>query len=282
MDKTVLETINVIYDKLFPAEKKVADFILKNYRDVVYMNVSELAAKANASDATVIRTAKRLGCTGYSQLQIELCKDIEKSELLTDKDDELSSVQKFFLIEAERINRLASTIDLYQLINIAKVIISSSCTHIIAVGNTTPISSDLGFRLERRGIKCTYSPIYEQFLNHINLGDSNECVIAITRSGRSKQVIQAIKMAKKKEMKIIVITGEVNNELFQYVDYVIKLNELKTKVSSIYHPDSHLLEYAINDSLLYVINNVQIANNPSIELTDEIDEIGIMISEFKI
>ena len=43
VQKTVLETIDEMYDKIFQAERKVADFVRKNPELVVNANVSELA-----------------------------------------------------------------------------------------------------------------------------------------------------------------------------------------------------------------------------------------------
>lgn len=282
MSDTVLDNIQNQFDILFPAEKKVASYIINNLNEVVNLNVSDLAQRSNTSDATVIRTIKHLGYEGYYHMRLLLSKDMGKYEQLDDSsDDTLTSVQKFFLTEAERINRLARSIDFSQLIEIANVIMSSSMAHIIAVGNTTPISMDLGFRLERAGIKCQYSMIYEQYLNHITLGSSDDCVVAFSRSGASRQVIRAVEIAKKKGMKIIVVTGELNQSLISNADYVIKINELKPLVSTIYKPDSHLQEMAINDALLYVIQSIQKVNENPNDPTEDKDTLGILLSEFK-
>ena len=282
MNISVVDHIQDKLNDLFPAEKKVAEYILNNISEIVNLNVAELANKSGTSSATVIRTVKHLGYEGYYQMRIMISKDIGKSETFFDSEDTLTSVQKFFAIEAERLNRLANTIDLPQLIEIAKVILNCSFTHIIAVGNTTPISTDLGFRLERSGIRCTYSPLYEQFLNHINLGNSEECVIAFSRSGASKQVIQAVKIAAEKGMKIIVITGELKEDLISHADYIIKINEMKTQIAPFSKPDSHLQEIAINDALLYVIKNIQKAKESSTDMLNDKDNIGILLSEFKV
>lgn len=282
MDANVIEHIQNQFEQLFPAEKKVAQYILDNPNEIVHLNAAELAKKSKTSDATVIRTIKHLGFDGYYQMRIQLSKDIGKHEGLFENEDTLSAIQKFFSYEAERINRLAATIDLPQLIEIAKIILNSTYTHIIAVGNTIPVTTDLGFRLERAGVRCTYSPSYEQYLNHINLGDENESVIAITRSGASKQVIRAVEIAKQKGMKIIVITGHKKEDLVQNADYVIKINEIQSQVSNAYKPDSHLQEISINDALLYVIRNIKKAQVTSNEQLNDKDNIGVLLSEFKI
>lgn len=282
MDYSIIENIQNKFESLFPAEKKVAQYVLDHTNEIVHLNVAELARKSKTSDATVIRTIKHLGYEGYYQMRIQLSKDIGKHEILFENEDTLSAIQKFFAYEAERIHRLAATIDLPQLIEIAKVILNSTYTHLISVGNTVPVTTDLGFRLERAGIRCTYSSLYEQYLNHINLGDENECVIAITRSGASKQVIRAVEIAKKKDMKVIVITGHLKEDLTNNADYIIKINEIQSQIATAYKPDSHLQEISINDALLYVIRNIKKAQCTSNESLNDKDNIGILLSEFKV
>ncbi|HEY5583170.1 MAG TPA: hypothetical protein VIK78_01610 [Ruminiclostridium sp.] len=80
--KSVLENINDSYDLLFTAEKKVADYILKNAEHVVSANVSELADLSGASDATVIRMCKRIGYEGFYQMKIKLSHDLGKGSMV--------------------------------------------------------------------------------------------------------------------------------------------------------------------------------------------------------
>ena len=54
-ERDVFETIHKKYGEIFAAERKVADFILKNPETAVDYNVSELAEASGVSDATVIR-----------------------------------------------------------------------------------------------------------------------------------------------------------------------------------------------------------------------------------
>lgn len=281
MSNSVVDNILEKYKGLFPAEKKVADYIIANSSNIINLNVAELASLSATSDATVVRTVKHLGYDGYYQMRLLLSKDIGKSEILDQNEDTISSMKKFFLSEADRIIRLSESIDLSQIVEIANVIINAKCTHLVAAGNTTTVTSDLGFRLERKSIPCTYSLLYEHYYNHITLGSNSDVVIAISRSGASKQVIRAVELAKKKNMKVIVITGELNPSLTNNADYIIKINELRNQIATISKPDSHLQEFAINDALLYAIGSIQKVNNLDESALEDRDNIGILLSEFK-
>ena len=57
------------------SEKKVADYVLENYMEVLDYTVTELAEKAKVSDATVVRFCRSVGYKGYQDLKINLAQD---------------------------------------------------------------------------------------------------------------------------------------------------------------------------------------------------------------
>lgn len=62
---TVKSLIQSNYPTLHQAEKKVADYILSHAHEVVNYSVTELSEKSHASEATIVRTCKKLGYQGY-------------------------------------------------------------------------------------------------------------------------------------------------------------------------------------------------------------------------
>jgi len=59
------------------------------------------------------------------------------------------------------------------------------------------------------------------------LGDENDVLIAISTSGKSKNVLKAIEQAKKQKLKTILLTGK--NEENYDCDVVIKVSSIKTE-----------------------------------------------------
>src|SRR5438093_13626432 len=62
----LLETIR---DRLSRTQRQVADYVLRNYREVGFMGVAELSREAGVSPASVVRFASTLGFRGYPDLQ---------------------------------------------------------------------------------------------------------------------------------------------------------------------------------------------------------------------
>ncbi|NGO13154.1 MurR/RpiR family transcriptional regulator [Streptomyces sp. HC44] len=63
-------------DDLKPAERRVAEFVLKRPREVLFATATDLGAATGTSDATVIRTARSLGYSGLPELKRHLARDL--------------------------------------------------------------------------------------------------------------------------------------------------------------------------------------------------------------
>lgn len=65
---TLLEDMENRYSELTESQKKVAQYIIHHYDQVVFYTLDDLSAEIGVSTTTVIRFARSLGYTGYSDL----------------------------------------------------------------------------------------------------------------------------------------------------------------------------------------------------------------------
>ncbi|HIU77202.1 MAG TPA: MurR/RpiR family transcriptional regulator [Candidatus Pelethocola excrementipullorum] len=275
LEKEVLENIREHYDQIFSAERKVADFVLKNPQKTVDSNVSELARQSGVSDATVVRMCHHIGYTGYYQFRIALSRDLGKRQvgavLLTDS---ANAVENVFLEYAQAMLAIGRRIDANVMANCVNLIKTCKQAHIMAVGNTSPLAQYMGFRLGRLGVKCTYNVAAEYFLNHVNLADTGDIIIAISQSGISKQVVQGMELGKEKALKMIAITAVAQSPVAELADYVL-LSAGKEEPFSYYKGYAHLNETAVIDALLSFVTNEELINKK------QADKPEIILSEFK-
>lgn len=281
---SVIDNIKQLYDELFVAEKKVASYILENMQEVVMLNISELARKSGTSEATVVRMCKHLGYDGYYQTRLLMSRDAGKVKSTTAGNEILTSADQIFVNSSERIEYLSEGISTETLLQAARILLDAKVIHIISVGNSIPIAMDLGFRLERNGQNCTYSMIPEHFINHISLGSSKDVVVTITRSGSSTQVIRATELAHKKKMKTVIVTSELNKQLVDNADCIIRIIDKKMPCFEMMRPESHLLEMAINDALLYVVKNYSKITSNINSGDDDVtaNDVDLLLSQFKL
>ena len=251
-EKSVLLTIEENYDKLFPAEKKIADFIVRNPEQSVQANVSELANLSKVSDATVIRMCKHLGFEGHYQFRLKLARDLghkKGAEMEVTSSDTASDIFRHL---ARRLVELGKTIDDGSLKTAVQFIKDAHYVHLVAVGNTNPFAQYLGYRLGRLGIRCTYDAIPEYFINHVNLASRSDLVIAISQSGSSKHVIRAVELAKRKGLKTITITGNEYSPLSRLADCLLVSSD-EGRPFGDHRSNSRFNETAVIDVLIHVV-----------------------------
>lgn len=276
LEKEVLVNIRENYNNIFAAERKVADFILKNPEKSVDLNVSELAKKSGVSDATVVRMCHRIGYKGYYQFRIALAQDIGKKQIIKTNLSELDdAVEKLLTEYAEDLRAIGKRIDSKVMWNCVNLVKKCNYVHLVAVGNTSPLAQYMGFRLGRLGIKATYNVAPEYFMNHINLADSNDIIIAISQSGTSKQVIQGLELGKEKGLKSIAITAFAQSPVSSLADYVLLSGGLEEDFNY-YKGYAHLNETAVIDALLTFITNEDLIKSY------QTDRLELILSEYKL
>ena len=276
LNKGVLEVIKENYNCIFSAEKKVADFVLKNPQKTVDSNVSELAKQSGVSDATVVRMCHHIGYTGYYEFRITLAKDLGRQQYETvNRVQTHDEVEKQFREYAENIIAIGRRIDADVMWNCVNLLKSCKQAHLLAVGNTCPLTQYMGFRLGRLGIKSTYNVAAEYFLNNVNLADSDDILVAISQSGTSKQVIQGLELGKEKGLKSIAITAYANSPVANLADYVL-LSAGTEGPFNYYKGFAHLNETAVIDALLNFVTNAELINKK------QADRPEIILSEYKV
>lgn len=260
--KEVFTVIKEQYNNIFSAEKKVVDFVLQYPQKAVNSNVSELAKLSGVSDATVVRMCHHIGYTGYYQFRITLARDLGKRQYddvkLTRESD---AVEKMFTEYAESMLAIGKRISIDVIAACVKLLKGCEHAHILAVGNTSPLAQYMGYRLGKIGIRCTYNVASEYFMNHINLADKKDILIAISKSGITEQIVQGMEFGKNKGLKSIAITASMHSPVAELADYVL-LTSGQEEPFNYYKGSEHLKETAVIDMLINFTINEELIESP--------------------
>ena len=156
----------------------------------------------------------------------------------------------------------------------AKIIRESEMVHTVAVGNTSPVAIDMGFRLGRLGIRTSSALVPEYFLSNISLGSRKDAIVAISHSGSSRQVIQALELGREKKMKTIAITGSARSPVSQMADYTLSIS-VDDPLYTEFGASSHVYAMAVIDALLYFVANAD--KEPK-----DVDRLEMLLAEYKL
>ncbi len=276
LNKEVLNVIREMYEEMFSAERKVADFVLQNPQKAVESNVSELAKLSGVSDATIVRMCHHLGYAGYYQFRITLARDIGKKQYgNAESSESIGAIERFFQDYAENMIAIGRRINSETLWNCVNLLRTCNTAHIIAIGNTNALAQYMGFRLGRLGIKSSFGLSAEYYMNHINLADTDDIVIAISKSGTSKSVILGMELAKDKGLKCIAITSHIQSPVSELSDYVL-LSHGKDSSFSYYKEYANTNMMATIDAVLGFVTNEEFIKNK------QADKPELILSEYKV
>ena len=225
--QSVLDCITVLYDQLFDAEKKIAKFILNNPKKVVDMTVSELAEISDVSIASVSRFCRKVGLKGFAQLKISLAQELVDTHKSGEISNDISVdniPQSLQNILANKITELKQTVNLIntdEFREILEGIRDASRVQVIAVGNTIPVAIDAAFKFNELGIPTTAGTIWETQLSYSFTLGKGDVLIAISNSGESDKVLEAVKIANNNKAMTIGITNSPHSAIGEEVQYHI-------------------------------------------------------------
>lgn len=87
-------------------------------------------------------------------------------------------------------------------------------------------------------------------------GRKGDCLLAISTSGKSKNVIEAVKQARKLEMKSITITGLRGTELSKLSNVVIQVPSQDTQIiQNVYQFLTHVICFGIEELIVKSVKN---------------------------
>lgn len=272
----ILDAIRSQLDDMFPAERKVAEYILTHPEEAAQVSITELAGQSGTSDATVIRMCKRLGYAGFYQMKICLSSELGYIQLMGQAQPPSGpmSAEEVVRLLARNMISLEENLNTDTLNDVVSLLQRSERVYMVAAGNSIPCALDFSFRLSRTGIRTICNTIIENTLNEISLGHSGETLVVISHSGSSKQVLGAMELARSRGMATVLLTHSARNSAAMLADYCI-LTHPESPLFHHYGIASHLFENVIIDLLIYLIISKE-------DGQDSPDQVEMLLSEFKI
>jgi len=278
---TVAEVLRDSYDSFTSAEKRVADYILANPQDAMVCNVAQLAKKSEVSDATIVRMCQRAGYTGYYQMHLLLSHDVGQRATPKRVASPRDSVAAQFERGRACLESIQTASNRRRIANVAKMLAKAPEVIAIGVGNSVPIALDLAFRLSRIGVRATASIVYESGVNHIVNALEGSVVVAVSKSGISLNVLDAVELARKRGMKVVAITGDLGAQLAKRSNSVVFSGDPDTYMTQVQSGlESHLGELAVIDAILVQVVNIRRSSGENVH--EYSDAIELTVSSTKL
>ena len=250
MNKTLLKIKNE-YDALGKAEKKIADVLLNNDKSVPSMFIGDFAQLCDCSVATVTRFSKKLGFNGFPQLKIALAREKDFSpvgENITAADTAAEVFAKICNDIYGSLERTKKSIHADELQKCCEAVISADKIFIFGLGNSASVAQDAAHKLFRLGKDSTaYTDNHMQAIAATHTGKGS-LVIGVSHSGKSKDIVDALKLSRENGATTIAITSLGNHPLKKVSDIVLNTVSEETNYR-ILGLSSRIAQLAIIDAI---------------------------------
>lgn len=210
------------------AETTVAQFIVANPSDTLPMTLADLAHKTKVSEPSIIRFCRRLGCKGFSDFKIKLAGSIGSHSSFAHTDvnpgDDVSAViDKVFSRSIRELQRIKNTIPTDHTEEAVKVLTSADRIELYGVGASGHVIADAQHKFFRLGKPCTAYDNMPSIKQAAAIADHSYCIIIVSKSGTSNEIVGVSTLAQKNGADVIAITAP-NSPLSNCTSISLELN----------------------------------------------------------
>ncbi|HAT7494855.1 TPA: MurR/RpiR family transcriptional regulator [Klebsiella pneumoniae] len=214
---SVKSLIQSNYPTLHSAEKKVADYILNHSDAIVNYSVSELSDKSKASEATIVRTCKKIGYQGYYHLKIALAKEVINPDKGYPSETDFSDIASLatFLLkkQAEDLIQSAQFFDEKILKRVLTMISECDTLYFFGAGNSNPLAVYGAYKFGQFGIKTIVHVSPEMQLNAAYAMGKRDVAFGISNSGSTNLMLDIFNVVKQRGAKSVCVTNYIKSPL---------------------------------------------------------------------
>jgi len=270
--KSIILQIRSHYEQMGRGERKIADCILADPHAVLPLTITQFSQKAGCGTATLVRFAKRLGFAGYGELKLSIAQEI--SSLSAESEPTVSNESCYSIFSRKLRDALVAlqetrfTLDPGLMDLAAQKIMTAKRIVIFGLGNSAAIAHDAQHKFLRIGLNavaCSDNHLQAIIASHL---DTESVAIGISHSGRSVDIVEALKLARMNGATTICITNHDTSPITEVSDICLYTKSDETE-NSILALSSRIAQLTIFDAIYtYIIANANTSSREAILRTE--------------
>ena len=250
---SMLERIKAALPALPPAEQRVAKLLLADPRSFANLPVSELADRSHVSKPTVVRFCRSVGYDGLADFKLKLAGSVNEGvpfvHRAVDEDDKpgdliVKVVDNAVAALLHYRNDAASHAFERSITALSEAARQHRRIEFYGVGNSGIVAQDAQHKFFRLGVNTFACSDGHVQLMSATMLDSGDCAVIISNSGRSRDLMDAAEIARKKGATTIIITasgsplaqmGQLPGQVLLAVDHPEDYDRYSPMVSRLLH-----------------------------------------------
>lgn len=227
------------YNALSEHQRKIADYMIANMKEVSTQSIGSLAKSCDVSTTTVIRLINKLGYQSFRDFKLGLVRELSVSEATADPFH--SSIQKFEdgyqnieddasimdVISAVTLSASSFIHDIGKMIppsvieQAVEYMISADSIQLFGTGGSCAIAMDGFHKFLRIGLPVFFDENSHFSMIRASHLTSRSVMLLVSHTGESREVIQCARNGKEAGARIIGFTSYVDSTLAKMSDVVL-------------------------------------------------------------
>ena len=219
----IIVKLQFLIPSLPRAEKTIAAYMLEHIDSIHDMTLSMLSEESGASEVTIIRFCKRMGYHSFVHLKQDFArassfKTVNLPDAIQPDNSMLTIFDKVSDILHQTLTNTRTLFSNCESDLALDRILHAKAVHFFAIGDATATCQWACFKFNRIGIPSFwYNDVVFQYEAAMRM-NSDDVVIAMSSSGRSQNVVRAVKLAHEAGAVTISITQTARSPLLRYTD----------------------------------------------------------------
>lgn len=226
MIENILSYLKTNINFLTNSEKKIAKLIIENPKRFITLSMSELSKESEVSQGSIINFSKKFANGGYPELKLIIAANAGSEEPenfdIADVADSMTDILSKNIRSQEIAYSLTKEANKEEVLkHAAEKIMNAEKVEIYGIYRSASVATDFCYQLLEMGIPAAFvSDILTCSISAAMLNEK-DVVIAVSSSGKTRDILEAVQNAKSKNVPVIAITSNINSPLAKIADDVL-------------------------------------------------------------
>lgn len=262
--ENVFERISNQYYSLTVSDRKIADYIIANPEQAQLVGITELADACGAAIATVSRFSRKLGYEGFNAMRIAIAHALtaksDNSELLSGKirkeDSFETACRKLHAADMSVITQTFDLIREESYLAAVDLLVQAEKVICMGQGGSSIMAMEAAHLFST--VSGKFFSIQDGHLQAITVSnlDENDVILYFSYSGSVRDMIETLRQAAERKIRIILITRYPKSPGAEYADIILQcgssegplqLGSVPARISQLFMLDVLFSEFCRRD-----------------------------------
>lgn len=220
LGENLLHGIACSMEKFTSSESELAKYIIGNPDEISQLSINQIAKKIHISPATITRFCQKISFSGFNEFKHELKRyiDLRNKPAASSDIKEIDYFSNLYQNHLEIIETTFRNMTYFDIQQAITLLTKAERVHVYGIGNSGIAAQEFKWKFFRIGIQVESITDPHQAVMDAALSSDRSLVIGISVSGKTKEIIDAVKISKRQGASVLAISSDKTSEFSRLAD----------------------------------------------------------------